>query len=63
MIPTLAMWKKARAYMKGYWSYMYAEHEGSKIPNDNPYVEGNWAWHQFNLGARTAMLSVQDSEE
>jgi hypothetical protein len=62
-IPTRAMWVKARAYQKGYWSYMYAAHEGSQIPDENPYIEGNWAWHQFRLGQQAAVRAAQDSEE
>ena len=62
-IPTFAMWKKARAYIKGYWSYTYTMHEGSNIPNNNPYVLGSWAWHQFVLGNKKAMQDAQDSEK
>lgn len=62
-IPTRAAWNKARAYLKGYWSYMYAAHEGSQIPEKNPYIEGNHAWSQFRLGQQKAMQDVQDSEE
>jgi hypothetical protein len=62
-IPTRSKWNKARAYQKGYWSYMYAKHKWTNIPENNPYVLGNWAWHQFVLGVKKAMLDAQDSEE
>lgn len=62
-LPTKAQWTKARAYMKGYWSYMYSKWPNGNIPDKNPYVEGHIAWYQFNMGAKKAMLVAQDGEE
>ena len=62
-IPTKSQYDAASPWMKGYMSYMYAEHPGSTIPKTCPFEKGTQNVRDFERGQAAAVLDAQDSEE
>jgi len=63
IIPDRKMWDEATPFVKGYWSYTYAQWPNSTIPDVCPFASGTKEHEQYHKGQRIAAEDAQDNEE
>lgn len=59
----LEEWLKHPPLTQGYIHYMQAEWPGSPLPKECPYAEGTPERKQFDRGAQSACIDVQDCDD